>query len=105
MGDYIWQWDLILPQVEFSYDQSSSQTTDKGPFEVVYGCNPISTVNLVSLSINQSYSRDADERAKYIKKLYGQVMKCILKKILKYEYVNKHREAMIYNKVINFGCT
>ncbi|GJY38338.1 RNA-directed DNA polymerase [Tanacetum coccineum] len=41
------QWDLILPQAEFAYNRSVNRTTGKSPFEVVYGRNPITPLDLV----------------------------------------------------------
>ncbi|GJX82445.1 RNA-directed DNA polymerase [Tanacetum coccineum] len=41
------QWDLILPQAEFSYNRSVNHTTGKSPFEVVYERNLITPLDLV----------------------------------------------------------
>ncbi|GJR18893.1 putative ribonuclease H-like domain-containing protein [Tanacetum coccineum] len=41
------QWDLILPQAEFSYNRLVNRTTYKSPFKVVYGRNPITPIDLV----------------------------------------------------------
>nr|GEX99671.1 RNA-directed DNA polymerase [Tanacetum cinerariifolium] len=40
-------WNLILPQAEFAYNRSVNRTTGKSPFEVVYGQNPITPLDLV----------------------------------------------------------
>jgi hypothetical protein len=32
------QWDHILPQAEFSYNDSVNRSTGQSPFQVVYGC-------------------------------------------------------------------
>ena len=37
MGKNVKQWDLILPQIESSYNRSMHITVGKSPFEVVYG--------------------------------------------------------------------
>ncbi|GKA63899.1 putative reverse transcriptase domain-containing protein [Tanacetum coccineum] len=47
IGDNAKQWDLILPQAEFAYNRSVNRTTGKSPFEVVYGRNPITPIDLV----------------------------------------------------------
>jgi hypothetical protein len=99
VGDNIRQWDLILPQAEFAYNRSNSKTTGKSPFEVVYGCNPKTPLDLVSLPINHSYSGDADERAEAIKDLYEQVRKRIEKQNQKYErQANKHQRVVIFKE-------
>jgi Integrase zinc binding domain/Integrase core domain len=99
VGDNIRQWDLVLPQAEFSYNRSGSKITGKNPFEVVYGCNPKSHLDLVSLPISHSYSGDADERAKEIKDLYEKVRKRIEKQNQKYKrQANKHRRTVIFKE-------
>jgi Integrase zinc binding domain len=99
VGDNIRQWDLVLPQAEFVYNMSNSKTICKSPFEVVYGCNLKTPLDLVSLPISHSYSGDADERAKAIKDLHEQVRKRIEKQNQKYErQANKHRRAVIFKE-------
>jgi hypothetical protein len=34
------QWDQILPQAEFSYNDSPNRSTGKSPFQIVYGMHP-----------------------------------------------------------------
>nr|GEX87363.1 retrotransposon protein, putative, Ty3-gypsy subclass [Tanacetum cinerariifolium] len=47
IGDNAKQWDLIFPQAEFAYSRSVNRTTSKSPFEVVYGQNLITPLDLV----------------------------------------------------------
>ncbi|GKE58887.1 RNA-directed DNA polymerase [Tanacetum coccineum] len=47
IGDNAKQWDLILPQAEFAYNRSVNSITSMSPFEVVYGRNPITPLDLV----------------------------------------------------------
>jgi hypothetical protein len=54
-----------------------SRTTGKSPFEVVYGHNPASPIDLMYFPTNQSYSADTDKRAKAIKEMHDQVKKRI----------------------------
>ncbi|KAH7567900.1 hypothetical protein JRO89_XS07G0180700 [Xanthoceras sorbifolium] len=67
------QWDLILPQIEFAYNCSKNQSTNHSPFEVVYGRNPISPLDLLPIVSNKDFNGDADARAGEIKKLHAQV--------------------------------
>jgi hypothetical protein len=99
VGDNIRQWDLILPQVEFTYNRSRSKMTGESPFEVVYRCNPKTPLDFVSLPINHNYSGDIDERAKAIKSLHEQVRKMIEKQNQKYErQANKYHRAVIFKE-------
>jgi hypothetical protein len=34
------QWDHILPQAEFSYNDSLNRSTGKSPFQILYGIQP-----------------------------------------------------------------
>ena len=90
-------WDLLLPQAEFAYNRSISQTTGCSPFEIVYGKNPITPLDLVPLKRNANFSGEADERAKYIKKLHEQVRDTIMKHTERYaQRANKHRKRVVY---------
>jgi DNA anti-recombination protein RmuC len=65
----------------------------------VYDRNPASPIDLMSFPTNQSYSADADERAKAIKEIHDQVRKQIEKQNQKYEkQANKHRRAVIFKE-------
>jgi hypothetical protein len=99
VGKNIRQWDLLLAQAEFSYNRSTSQTTGCSPFEVVYGLNPISPLDLAQIPTNIQFSGDADERAKGIKKLHEQIRGQIEKKNEKYRMqANKHRKPMTFKE-------
>ncbi|KAG8378996.1 hypothetical protein BUALT_Bualt07G0042400 [Buddleja alternifolia] len=99
IGSNIHQWDLILAQAEFAYNRSSSQTTGKSPFEVVYGMNPTSPLELVPLPITNQYSGDVKNNAKYWKKLHEDVCHRIIKQNAKYQkYANKHRKEASFKQ-------
>ncbi|GJW89313.1 multiprotein-bridging factor 1a [Tanacetum coccineum] len=97
VGENIRKWDLVLLQAEFAYNRSCSQTTGKSPFEIVYGCNPSSPLDLVPLPITSNYSNDADVRAEKIKELHEQVKGKIEKQNQKYaKQANKHRKLLTF---------
>ncbi|KAH7569569.1 hypothetical protein JRO89_XS06G0192100 [Xanthoceras sorbifolium] len=93
MGKNIRLWDFILPQIEFAYNCSKSQSTNHSPFEVVHGKNPISPLDLLPIVSNNDFSGDVDTRAGEIKKLIAQVREKIVKQNEKYKKAkNKHRK-------------
>ena len=73
VGNNLRQWDLILAQAEFAYNRSTSQTTCTSPFQIVYGQNPFSPLDLAPLPTTHHYSADAEEHAKNIKRLHEEV--------------------------------
>jgi len=42
-------WDMIIPQVEFAYNDYVNSSTGKSPFEVVYGIHPRGILELRDL--------------------------------------------------------
>ena len=77
VGDSPRQWDLMLAQAEFAYNGSRNRTTGRSPFEVVYGTNPTTPMELVPIPVTKQFSGDAEERAAQIKKMHAQVRKQI----------------------------
>ena len=55
------QWDLVLLQIEFSYNRSIYQSIERSLFEVVYGLNPIGPLDLAPHPISKQFSGDAME--------------------------------------------
>jgi len=85
VGKNLKQWDLILAQVEFAYNKSTNQPTEKCPFEVAYGTRPHSLLDLTPSSDKHQYSAYAESRAKKIKKLHEQVRQRIIKQNSRYK--------------------
>lgn len=62
MGKNIRQRDLILAQIEFSNNCSTSQTTECSRLEIVYGKNLfLSLLYLVPFQTTQQFSGDVEE--------------------------------------------
>jgi len=66
-------WDELLPHAEFAFNRTPIKTTRLTPFQVVYGCNPRTPLDLTPLPILAKYSWEAEKRAKEIKDLHVQV--------------------------------
>ncbi|GKB12542.1 putative CCCH-type zinc finger family protein [Tanacetum coccineum] len=70
IGDNAKQWDLILSQAEFAYNRSVNRTTDKSPFEVVYGRNLITLLDLVPVPEVGRFSEEGADQSEQIKELH-----------------------------------
>ena len=48
-------WDEYLPHIEFAYNRVVHKTTNISPFEVVYGFNPLTLLDLLPLPNPQEF--------------------------------------------------
>ena len=86
-------WDELLLHAEFVFNRAPSKTTT--PFQVVYGSNPNTPLDLTPLPIPAKYSWEAEKRAKEIKDLHAQVRDRIEKVNYQIEQqVNKHKKRV-----------
>ncbi|GJR81877.1 RNA-directed DNA polymerase [Tanacetum coccineum] len=92
IGDNAKQWDLILPQAEFAYNRSVNRTTGKSPFEVVYGRNPITPLDLVPVPEVGRFSEEGADQSEQIKELHRSVQEQIIRHNKQYkEHADKRR--------------
>nr|KYP73963.1 Transposon Ty3-I Gag-Pol polyprotein [Cajanus cajan] len=67
-------WDEYLPHIEFAYNRVVHKTTKISPFEVVYGFNPLTPLDLISLPDSSHYfHKEGVSRADFVKKLHEKV--------------------------------
>ncbi|XP_040948648.1 uncharacterized protein [Gossypium hirsutum] len=66
-------WEECLPHVEFSYNRSVHSATKHSPFEVVYGFNPLTPLDLLPLPRDQLVHTDAKRKVDYVKQLHQKV--------------------------------
>jgi alpha-ketoglutarate-dependent taurine dioxygenase len=67
------QWDHILPQVEFAYNDSLNRSTRQSPFQIVYGMQPRGVSELKDFEQNETRSASAKDSAEAMKELHSQV--------------------------------
>ena len=73
VGDKPKGWDLILPQVEFSYDNSINRSTGSSPFQIVYGNSLRTALELRKMEQGERTSTKVDEFVEHIKCLHEEV--------------------------------
>jgi len=67
------EWEELLPHIEFAYNSVVHSTTSHSPFEVVYGFNPLTPLDLLPLPTHEAWTcQDGEAKAKYIQDLRGE---------------------------------
>ena len=85
VGDKPKGWDLILPQAEFSYNNSVNRRTGRSPFQIVYESSPRTAPKLRKMEQGERTSVEAEEFAKHVKNLHEEVHAHITKMNLQYK--------------------
>jgi hypothetical protein len=90
-------WEDCLPHVEFGYNSSVHSGTSYSPFEIVYGFNPLTPLDLVPIPVNEYASLDGERKADMVKKLHEKVRQQIEKRTEQYaSQVNKGRKRVVF---------
>jgi len=58
-------WEECLPFVEFAYNRTVHSATSFSPFEIVYGFNPLTPMDLIPLSFEERVSLDGEKKATF----------------------------------------
>jgi hypothetical protein len=63
-------WEECLLQVEFAYNRATHSMTKVSPFQVVYGFNPCTPIDILPLPTSERIHIDAKDRADFILKIH-----------------------------------
>ena len=86
-----------MPFIEFAYNRSVHSTTDFSPFEIVYGFNPLTLLDLLPLAVNERTSLDDQKKAEMVNKLHESVWQHMKKKNEQYATkANKGHRQVIF---------
>lgn len=90
-------WECCLPFVEFAYNRTVHSATNYSPFEIVYGFNPLSPLDLVPIPIEERTSLDGKRKAELVKQLHEKVKQNIEKRTDQYmKQANKGRKRVVF---------
>ena len=64
------EWEECLPIAEYAYNRSRHSTTGKSPFEVVYGFNPLSPLDILPLPLQEHINMDVSTQENHLKKMH-----------------------------------
>ncbi len=89
-------WEENISIAEFAYNRTSHSTTHHSPFEIVYGFNPLTPMDLSVIPLNVVMDQDGETRAQKIQALHEEVRDRIEKQNEQVaKAVNKHRKEVI----------
>ncbi|GKV11022.1 hypothetical protein SLEP1_g22311 [Rubroshorea leprosula] len=90
-------WEECLPHVEFAYNRSIHSATNCSPFEVAYGFNPLTPLDLLPLPIDEQASLDEKKKAEVVKQLHERVQQNIERQIEQYaNQANKGQKKVVF---------
>ncbi|KAG8496940.1 hypothetical protein CXB51_008105 [Gossypium anomalum] len=90
-------WEECLPHVEFTYNRTIHSATKHSPFEVVYGLNPITPLDLVPLPSTQLVHVDGKRKADFVKQLHQRVKDNIKRRTEQYvRGANKGHKRVVF---------
>lgn len=62
-----------MPFIEFAYNRTMHTTTSDSPFEIVYGFNPLTPLDLMTLPVDGRSSLDSQKKVELVKFLHERV--------------------------------
>ncbi|CAL0335816.1 unnamed protein product [Lupinus luteus] len=91
-------WEECLPHVEFAYNRATHSTTRMSPFEIVYGFQPLTPLDLLPVPNSSVLQhKDGKSKADYVKKIHENVKAQIEHKNEGYaKQANKGRKEVIF---------
>ena len=91
------RWEDLLSCVEFSYNRAVHSATSLSPFQVVYGRNPLTPMDLVPRPWKDGDHAAGANRAEFIKELHERTREQLERRAAQYEAkANKGKKRVTY---------
>jgi len=89
------QWDQILPQVEFAYNDSLNRSTGQSPFQIMYGMHPRGVSKLRDLEKHEFKSAGAEDFAAEMQELHNKIKEQLKSSNQEYKHrADQHRREL-----------
>ena len=93
------EWENVLPIAEFAYNSSTNRTTQHSPFEIVYGMQPASVLDLSNLPLPKKEHPKATDLVEFIQQLHADIKKKIEVSNAKYKaQADKKKRQVIFKE-------
>uniref|UniRef100_A0A2N9IAM9 Integrase catalytic domain-containing protein n=1 Tax=Fagus sylvatica TaxID=28930 RepID=A0A2N9IAM9_FAGSY len=92
-------WESVLPSAEFAYNASINRSTNSSPFEVVYGSNPSSILDLTPLPLSNRVHPKGVEMVELMKQAHEDIKRNIEDNNEKYKIANDKHKKHKHRKV------
>ncbi|KAG7599415.1 Reverse transcriptase RNA-dependent DNA polymerase [Arabidopsis suecica] len=90
-------WEECLPHVEFACNHAVHSASKYSPFQIVYGFNPISPLDLIPLPLSERVSLDGKRKAELVQQIHENARRNIEEKTKLYaKQANKGRREQIF---------
>ncbi|KAH9717001.1 Endonuclease [Citrus sinensis] len=90
-------WEECLPHVEFAYNRTVHSATKFSPFEIVYGFNTLTPLDLLPLPIDERANMDGKKKVEFVKQLHERTRQHIEKRTEQYAtQANKGRKQVVF---------
>ena len=90
-------WEECLPHVEFAYNRTEHSATKFSPFEIVYGFNPLTPLDLSPLPVTEFVNLDGKKKAEFVKQIHEKARLNIERRTEQYaKQANKGRRQVVF---------
>jgi hypothetical protein len=90
-------WEECLPHVEFAYNRVVHSATKFSPFEIVYGFNPLTPLDLTPLPLTEHVNLDGKKKADFVKQIHEKARLNIERRTDQYAtQANKGRRQLVF---------